>query len=110
MKISAFNVKNLFEQASILNEYLCNNSTDVITNVAKLNELYEKPTYCEDDKERILELLEMFVFNRYYDRPFALIRRNQGSISNPLNKFRVEVGWRIVPHPLLMSYVHPDQE
>lgn len=91
MKIAAFNVENLFDRANIFNEDSSDNSTDVIKNVAELNGLFEKPTYSRNDKARMLELFNQLEFNRYYEGPFALIRRIRGRIFKRSRDNKVEV-------------------
>lgn len=110
MKIAAFNVENLFGRANIFNNESADNSTDVLKNVAELNGLFEKPIYSGNDKARMLELFELLEFNGFYEGPFALIHRIRGRIFKRSNKNGVEVGWRVVPHLLLMSKVRSDQD
>ena len=80
MKIAAFNVENLFERPKAFNESNNTISRKVIDAVAELNNLFEKSRYLDEDKTRMLQLVEELELNRFNAGPFALIRKIRGSI------------------------------
>ncbi len=79
MKIAAFNVENLFNRAKAFNEE-SDGAQRVIKAVTELNSLFEKDVYSDQDKRRMLELIDDLEFNRFNEGPLALIRKIRGKI------------------------------
>ncbi len=80
IKIAAFNVENLFDRAKAFNEENEDGGQDAIEAVAELNGLFEKEVYSDEDKERMLELVDELDLNRFDEGPLALIRKIRGAI------------------------------
>ncbi len=79
MRVAAFNVENLFDRAKVFND-----DTDVHAGVldahAELNKLFEKATYSDADKVRMLELFQELGMLRRDEGSFVRIRKIRGQI------------------------------
>jgi hypothetical protein len=64
MKIAAFNVENLFDRAKAFNIENQDETTRAIKAVTKLNSVFEKNLFNDQDKERMLELVYELELNR----------------------------------------------
>lgn len=79
MRIAAYNVENLFDRARVFND-----DTDahraVLDTHAELNTLFEKPTYSEADKARMLVLLQELGMLNDNEGPFVRLRKIRGQL------------------------------
>ncbi|MCG8345452.1 MAG: hypothetical protein MI685_09910 [Chlorobiales bacterium] len=80
MKIAAFNLENLFDRPKAFNEEFKDSASETIEAVKKLNVLFEKASYSDTDKAKMLELAAVLELNRYNAGPLALIRKIRGAI------------------------------
>lgn len=79
MKIAAFNVENLFDRAKVFNDE-SDAHQDVLDAHAELNTLFEKESYSDADKARMLVLLESLGMLNDNDGPFVRLRKIRGQI------------------------------
>jgi endonuclease/exonuclease/phosphatase family metal-dependent hydrolase len=80
MKIAAFNVENLFDRAKAFNEDDDSEARRVIEAAAKLNGLFERELYSDEDKREMLRLVDELELNRFNEGPLALVRKIRGRI------------------------------
>ena len=84
MLIAAFNVENLFDRAKVFNDEDPGAHQDVLDAHAELNKLFEKSTYGDADKARMLVLIEKLGMLKRDQGPFTRIRKIRGQlISRP---------------------------
>ncbi len=84
MRIAAFNVENLFDRAKVFNDDNTNAHRDVLDAHAALNKLFEKASYSDSDKDRMLVLIEQLGMLKRDEGPFTRIRKIRGQlISRP---------------------------
>jgi endonuclease/exonuclease/phosphatase family metal-dependent hydrolase len=58
VKITSFNVENMFRRAVVLNQENWKDGKPILENYTALTEILEQPVYSSADKDRILDLLE----------------------------------------------------
>ena len=84
MRIAAFNVENLFDRAKVFNDADPNAHRDVLAAHAELNTLFEEDRYSDNDKARMLVLIEQLGMLKRDQGPFTQIRKIRGQlISRP---------------------------
>ncbi len=91
MKLASFNVENLFERASALNqnEWTQDAGTDpsrwsagrvVLDVYSRLNAILRKPNYTSDDKTRIIEYLKALGLEKTDESKLVILRQNRGHL------------------------------
>lgn len=83
MRFAAFNVENLFDRAKVFNEGEpgeANPLQHILDDQAELSLLFEKSSYSEADKARMLELLDALGLLNSNESKFAWLRRIRGKI------------------------------
>lgn len=81
MRIASFNVENLFERAAALDPADWKTGRPALEAYAEINGLLGKTTYSDDDKTRIVELLEQLALGGKDDGGrFARLRQNRGRL------------------------------
>lgn len=84
MRIAAFNVENLFDRAKVFNDDDPGTHQVVLDAHAELNKLFEKEVYSDNDKARMLALIEQLGMLKSDVGPFTRIRKIRGQlISRP---------------------------
>ncbi len=91
MRIAAYNVENLFDRARVFNDGAPGAVLDAF---AELNTLFEKVSYDDADRARMLELLEALGLLRGDEGPFARLRRIRGRLIVRGTPVRIEAGGR----------------
>lgn len=76
MRISTFNVENLFRRLRILNKDSWAENRPVLDDVSLLSNLISKPVYGEDDKAEMVRLLKKYDFDNpnSKSRPFSIMQ------------------------------------
>lgn len=80
MKIAAFNVENLFDRPKVFNEGDPALTQATIRAVAELNSIFQEDEYGDEQKVRILELVEQLELDEREEGPLAFIRRIRGTL------------------------------
>ncbi|MEO1495288.1 MAG: endonuclease/exonuclease/phosphatase family protein [Pseudomonadota bacterium] len=84
MRVAAFNVENLFDRARVFGDDGEGLEGEVLDAHAELNRLFEQAVYTDDDKARMLELIEALGMLRRDEGRFVRIRKIRGQlISRP---------------------------
>jgi len=91
MKIASFNVENLFNRAKAFNEDQ-NTATEYLKEVAELNQLFEKNTYSETDKSRMIVLLQQLGLTKSDTSKFVILRKIRGKlVHRPRNTSEISI-------------------
>jgi len=80
MRLSSYNVENLFDRAKVMNLDSRSDGRPVLEAFAQLNALLAKFTYTPADKVRMAELMIELGLERSDQGPFVLLRRNRGRL------------------------------
>jgi len=99
MKIASFNVENMFRRAVVLNQQNWDAGKAILEAYSTLTELLQKPTYGEDDKKLILDLLvKLELLDMKDEKPkyaeenrWVVLRRSRGPLVSVHKDGRVEV-------------------
>lgn len=84
MRVAAFNVENLFDRARLFGADGEGLEAEVLSAHSELNRLFEQPVYSEDDKARMLTLIEQLGMLKRDEGKFVRIRKIRGQlISRP---------------------------
>ncbi|MEO1178450.1 MAG: hypothetical protein AAFV87_15180 [Pseudomonadota bacterium] len=79
MRIAAYNVENLFDRAKVFNDET-DAHQDVLDAHAELNTLFERDTYSDADKARMLVIMESLGILNDNDGRFVRLRKIRGRI------------------------------
>jgi endonuclease/exonuclease/phosphatase family metal-dependent hydrolase len=93
MKISTFNVENLFSRPAVMNLNTWGEGKDVLQDTQRLNDLLSKTIYSDSDKKNIEKILDKYEFgNRNKKgRPFDVIQVRGKLFSTPKGTQSVRV-------------------
>ncbi len=80
MIIGSFNVENLFDRAKALNQATWKQGAPILAAHAELTELLQRDPYLEDDKARILELLDTLGILHKDASDFVWLRKIRGAL------------------------------
>ncbi len=80
MRIASFNVENLFMRAKALNLSTWAEGKPVLDAYARLNKLFQKPTYSAADKAKILADLKLLGLERQDEGKFVWLRKSKGAL------------------------------
>jgi endonuclease/exonuclease/phosphatase family metal-dependent hydrolase len=80
MRIAAFNVQNLFDRAKALNGQSWTEGRKVLAAYAQLNELLQEDPYTDEDKQRIVLLLDRLGLLRGEESRYVRLRRIRGPL------------------------------
>lgn len=78
MRLSTYNVENLFARAMAMQTP--GGQDGVLTAHARVNRIIAEPTYSDEDKALILELLDDLGLQHVDEAPFARLRQNRGRL------------------------------
>jgi len=75
MRISTYNVENLFSRASVMNLNSWSDGRRILNDIETLNSLIAETRYTDAIKEQIKNILEKYEFNNRhkFDRPFEIV-------------------------------------
>jgi endonuclease/exonuclease/phosphatase family metal-dependent hydrolase len=91
VKIASFNIENMFRRAAVLSHENWEAGKPVLEAYNALTVLLQEPTYSDDDKKRILELLEVVglvnLKKQTYveDNKWVVLRRSRGKLISKEN-------------------------
>jgi len=92
MRLASFNLENLFDRARALNQDTWEDGRKVLDAYARLNRVFNKPTYTAADKQAILDGLKTLGLLKADDGgKFALLRQNRGRLLKRPNTGPVQV-------------------
>jgi endonuclease/exonuclease/phosphatase family metal-dependent hydrolase len=80
MRIATFNVENLFSRARALNQATWADGKPVLTEVAKLNTLLQKPSYTAANKTAIVDSITKLGLKNSDESKFVILRQNRGRL------------------------------
>lgn len=80
MRLSSYNVENLFDRAKVMNLDTRADARPVLEDFAQLNALLAKFEYSPADKVRMAELMMKLGLERSDQGPLVLLRRNRGRL------------------------------
>lgn len=91
MKVAAFNVENLFDRAKAFDQQEAQ-AQNIIGQTTELNQIFEKVSYSNTDKARILQIISLLGLERSDKGPMVILRKIRGAIlKRRRNPRRVEV-------------------
>jgi endonuclease/exonuclease/phosphatase family metal-dependent hydrolase len=93
MKIAAYNVENMFQRTMVFNQPDESVAKTFSRSATELNLLFEKASYGDDDKRRMVELLDELGFSGRDEARYAQLRKIRGKL---LNRSRGGVAMEIV--------------
>lgn len=86
MRVAAFNVENLFDRAKAFNAPT-GVASDVQSDLAKLNKLFQKPNYSAAHKTKMIDLLTTLGLTKSDTGPFVILRQlRKKVVMRPRNK------------------------
>lgn len=91
MKISSFNVENLFNRAKAFNQEQ-SIATKYLKEVAELNQLFARDTYSEADKRAMIKLLQKLGLTKSDTSKYVILRKIRGKIVHrPRNSSEISI-------------------
>ena len=98
MKLSTFNLENLFSRPEVMNRGKWSAGREILTDIQRLNSLLSKPTYSESTKTKIELILDKYEFgNRNIrKRPFNInmVRQKLYKVPQGTSKVKIVVSGR----------------
>lgn len=80
MRLSVYNVENLFDRAKAMNLDTWEEGRPVLEKFAALNSLLGQVTYSDRDRERMAQLFVELGLEKSDTAPFVILRRNRGGL------------------------------